>query len=175
MSVVVSDTSPLHYLILCDAVEVLRHLFQEVVIPPTVFQELQQPKTPDRVRAWLQAVPEWVRVQAPTKLDPSLEVDPGEREAICLALEIKAAAILIDDRAGRSAALRYGLAVTGTLGVLELAAGRGVVDLPKVLDKLRATNVRLDAQLVEGALKRDAARRQQERGGRKIRRRDSGS
>ncbi len=65
MSVVVSDTSPLHYLILCDAVEVLRHLFRQVVIPPTVFQELQQPKTPDPVRAWMQAVPEWVRVQGP--------------------------------------------------------------------------------------------------------------
>lgn len=77
MSVVVSGTSPLHYLILCDAVEVLPHLFRQVVIPPTVFQELQQPKTPASVRAWMKALPGWVRVQAPTKLDPSLEVDPA--------------------------------------------------------------------------------------------------
>jgi predicted nucleic acid-binding protein len=41
VSVVVSDTSPLHYLVLCGASSVLPHLFQKVVIPPTVFQELQ--------------------------------------------------------------------------------------------------------------------------------------
>ncbi len=125
MSVVVSDTSPLHYLILCDSVEALPRLFRQVVIPPMVFQELQQPRTPAPVRAWVQSLPEWVQVQAPTTLDRSLAVDPGELEAICLALEIKAAALLMDDRAGRTAAQRCGLAVTGTIGILEMAASRG--------------------------------------------------
>ena len=46
MSVVVSDTSPLHYLIECDAVEILPALFHEALIPPTVHREMQQPKTP---------------------------------------------------------------------------------------------------------------------------------
>jgi hypothetical protein len=41
VSVVVSDTSPLHYLILCGAEAVLPRLFERVVIPPTVFAELQ--------------------------------------------------------------------------------------------------------------------------------------
>jgi predicted nucleic acid-binding protein len=75
VSVVVSDTSPLHYLILCDAVEVLSRLFRQVVIPPTVFQELPQPKIPAPVRPWTQALPRWVTVQAPKHLDPLLEVD----------------------------------------------------------------------------------------------------
>jgi len=39
---VVSDTSPLHYLILCGAERILPELFQQVVIPPTVFAERQQ-------------------------------------------------------------------------------------------------------------------------------------
>ena len=42
MSVVVSDTSPLHYLILCGAETILPRLFRQVVIPPTVFRELHQ-------------------------------------------------------------------------------------------------------------------------------------
>lgn len=160
MSVVVSDTSPLHYLILCDAVEVLPRLFSEVLIPPTVFQELQQAGTPAPVRRWAQSFPEWIKVQAPNRLDPLLNVDQGELEAICLAEEVHAAAILMDDQAGRIAAHRRGLAVTGTIGVLELAAGRGLVQLQDALKKLQETNARLDPELIEGALRREALRRQ---------------
>src|SRR5262249_31622119 len=135
-------------------------LFTEVVIPPTVFHELQQPTTPVAVRNWAQALPLWVKVQAPAQLNPLLNVDPGELEAICLALEIKAAAVLIDDRAGRTAAQRCGLAVTGTIGVLEVAAARGLVELPASLAKLNQTSARLDPELVRGALERDAARKE---------------
>ena len=91
-------------------------------------------------------------MQKPTSLDPSLNVDAGELEAICLAREIHAAAILIDDRAGRSAAVQYGLPVIGTLGLLESAAMRGWIDLPQVLERLQQTNTRLDPKLVAAAL-----------------------
>lgn len=85
MSAVVSDTSPLHDLIECDAVEILPALFQEILIPPTVHRELQHDNAPSRVRAWAQSLPVWLRVQAPAVLDDSLNVDQGEKEAICLA------------------------------------------------------------------------------------------
>ncbi len=154
MSVVVSDTSPLHYLILCEAERILPSLFHQVVIPPMVFGELQQPNTPPPVRAWVQNLPAWVTVQAPKAIDLSLGVDAGETEAICLAREIKAAAVLMDDRAGRSAATRCGLAVIGTIGLLDQAAGRGLIDLPKALERLQQTNARLDPQLIQAALDR---------------------
>ena len=104
MSVVVSDTSPLHYLILCGAETVLPRLFNQVVIPPTVFRELKQPNTPQLVRDWARSLPAWAAVQAPKVVSLSLDVDAGELEAICLAREINAAAVLMDDRKGRSAA-----------------------------------------------------------------------
>ena len=69
MSAVVSDTSPLHYLVECEAIEILPALFQEILIPPTVHRELQHQKTPSRVRAWAQSLPGWVKVQAPAVLD----------------------------------------------------------------------------------------------------------
>jgi predicted nucleic acid-binding protein len=105
VSVVVSDTSPLHYLVLCGAQSVLPILFQKVVIPPIVFRELQQPNTPLVVRAWVSALPDWVAVQTPKSINLIMNVDAGELEAICLAQEIKAAAVLMDDRAGRNAAI----------------------------------------------------------------------
>jgi predicted nucleic acid-binding protein len=118
VSVVVSDTSPLHYLVLCGAQTVLPTLFQKVVIPPTVFRKLQQPNTPPAVRQWASTLPAWVEVQTPKSINLVLDVDAGELEAICLAQEIKAAAVLMDDRAGRNAAIHCGLAVIGTMDCL---------------------------------------------------------
>ena len=87
-----------------------------------------------------------------------LDVDAGELEAICLAQEIHADAVLMDDRAGRSAAIQCGLAVVGTIGLLEQAAARGLVQLTPVLARLRQTNARLDPELIHAAIARDQAR-----------------
>ncbi len=160
MSVVVSDTSPLHYLILCGAETALPRLFSQVVIPPTVFRELQQPNTPAPVRQWASSLPSWATVQTPKTVNLSLDVDAGELEAICLAKEIKAAAVLIDDRAGRTAAIHCGLAVIGTVGLLEQAAARGLLDLAQAMERLRRTNARLDPRLIQAALERNKARNQ---------------
>ena len=159
MSVVVSDTSPLHYLILCGAEEVLPRLFRQVVIPPTVFQELHQSNTPAQVKQWAGSLPSWVAVQKPRALNLKLAVDAGELEAISLAQEIHAVAILMDDRAGRAAAQSCGLAVVGTVGLLEQAAVRGLIDLPDVIARLQQTNARLDAKLILAALDRDKTRK----------------
>ncbi len=159
MSVVVSDTSPLHYLILCGAETILPALFRQVLIPPVVFLELQQPNTPPSVREWARSLPPWIAVQKPKRLNLALDVDAGELEAICLAQEIHAAAILMDDRAGRNAAIRCGLSVVGTVGLLEQSAVRGLIELPSALARLRQTNARLDPELLQSALARDQARR----------------
>ena len=66
-----------------------------------------------------------------------LDVDAGELEAICLAQEIHADAVLMDDRAGRNPAIQCGLAVVGTIGLLEQAAARGLIDQRRVLTPLR--------------------------------------
>ena len=131
-----------------------------MVIPPTVFRELQQCNTPLPVREWASALPPWVAVQTPKSLNLDLDVDAGELEAICLAQEIKAAALLIDDRAGRNAAIHCGLVVIGTIGILEKAAARGLLDLPQAAERLRQTNARLDSDLIRGALERDKSRKQ---------------
>jgi predicted nucleic acid-binding protein len=159
VSVVVSDTSPLHYLILCGAENILPSLFQQIVIPPTVFNELQQLNTPPQVRQWASALPKWVTVQSPKITNLDLDVDAGELEAICLAQEIHADAVLMDDRAGRKAAIHCGLAVVGTIGLLEQAAERRLIELSPTLTRLRQTNARLDPELIRAALARDSSRK----------------
>jgi predicted nucleic acid-binding protein len=53
MTAVVSDTSPLNYLILIDAVDLLPRLFSEVYIPAIVAEELTRGQTPMPVRTLL--------------------------------------------------------------------------------------------------------------------------
>jgi predicted nucleic acid-binding protein len=160
VSVVVSDTSPLHYLILCGAESVLPQIFHLVVIPPTVFRELQQPNTPPQVRQWAASLPAWVAVQTPRITNLAMDLDAGELEAISLAQEIHADAILMDDQAGRNAAKKCRLTVVGTVGILEQAAARGLIILPEIMERLCNTNVRLDPKLIQAALERDKDRRQ---------------
>jgi predicted nucleic acid-binding protein len=128
---------------------VLPALFGEVLIPPAVMTELTNERTPQEVRAWLSNRPEWLRVQAPRETLPQFggQIDDGEREAIALAVEVKAGALIIDDRAGRRQAEALKCHAVGTLGVLADAAERGLVDLAAALKRLRATNFRADSRL----------------------------
>ena len=57
----------------------------------------------------------------------SVFLGPGESEAIALALEVKAEALLIDEAAGRAAALQHGLRPVGALGVLLRAKHKGII------------------------------------------------
>lgn len=41
MSVIISNTTPINYLILIDQIAVLPHLYTRVIIPQAVFGELQ--------------------------------------------------------------------------------------------------------------------------------------
>jgi predicted nucleic acid-binding protein len=97
MIVVVSDTSPLNYLILCEVVEILPKLYERVVIPQAVYAELASPDAPPVVQEWVRQLPPWLTVLNASHLDMSLHLDPGECEAICLAQEIHADGLIVDE------------------------------------------------------------------------------
>ncbi len=150
--IVVADTAPLNYLIQIDQVQVLPKLYGRVVVPGAVIEELGHPSAPSSVRVWMAKPPEWLEIQKVRhlKTDPALKaLDEGEREAILLALELHAHLLLIDERAGRQAAIRCSLRVAGTLAVLEQAAERGLLDFSKALQRLQKTNFRISADILE--------------------------
>src|SRR6185503_11561539 len=103
MKVVIADTSPLNYLMLIDAIEVLPRLYGRVTIPDTVLKELSADNAPPAVSAWAAALPGWMDVQpAPLSEDPSLAaLDDGEHAAIVLAQQQSDVLLLIDDASGR--------------------------------------------------------------------------
>ncbi len=50
---VITDTSPLNYLVLIDVVHILPTLFGKVTIPDAVLRELSTAGAPPEVRAWI--------------------------------------------------------------------------------------------------------------------------
>jgi predicted nucleic acid-binding protein len=79
---------------------------------------------------------------------------PGETEAIAVALQVCAAVTLIDERKASIVARNHGLIVTGTLGVLDIAAERGYVDLKAAVARLLQTNFRAAPAVIEEVLSR---------------------
>lgn len=77
---VVSDTSPLCYLVLIDLIDLLPELYNMVIIPHAVLYELSVPQAPERVQAWIAQPPAWLEVQ-PIENQPNvglIELDLGE-------------------------------------------------------------------------------------------------
>lgn len=156
---VVSNTSPLNYLLLIDAVTILPSLFEAVWVPPQVLAELADPAAPEHVQQFARTPPAWLVNHAPANAPPLPNLHIGETYAIALASEVGADRLLIDDWRGREQARELGLTVMGTLGVLDLAAEHGLLDLREALDRLRQTNFRVNKKLVAFLLERASQRK----------------
>jgi predicted nucleic acid-binding protein len=161
MQAIVADTTPLNYLILIQAIDILPRLYGRVLIPPTVRTELADPLAPGPVREWILEPPVWmevVRLRNPA--DSSLgHLDAGERDAIVLASEQQTMLLLMDERDGTEAARRRGLVVVGTLGALDAAAAHGWINLREMFLRLRKTTFRAPARVMNAMLEQDAKRR----------------
>jgi predicted nucleic acid-binding protein len=149
--IVVADSSPLQYLILLEQTPLLAHLYQQVFLPDAVAAELRAARAPQSVREWMSRPPSWIEV-VPVTADEAAPIaawlDRGERAAIALAERLHADLILIDETEGRAEAVRRSFRVTGTLGILLLAAEEGLIDVPDVLDRLNATSFYTDQHLL---------------------------
>jgi predicted nucleic acid-binding protein len=133
---------------------VLPQLFNVVTIPDTVYAELLHPGAPQPVRDWCANPPSWFVVSAaPIGENPPFpRLDPGERAAIDLALALRADLLLIDDRAGATAAAVSGLNAIGTIGLLDRAASRGLIEIGPAVARLKATNFRYRPQLLDAVV-----------------------
>ena len=154
---VVSNTTPLNYLILIGRAEILRVLYELIVIPGAVFEELTCHNAPKLVRDWTLSKPNWLRVQETPNITDSIldEIQIGERQAIVLAQEIRSEFIILDDRRARRVAIDQGLNVIGTLGILTIAAEKGLINLSEALDDLKTTNFRVSPSLLESLADQD--------------------
>lgn len=138
--IVVADSSPFVVLVNLGHIDVLPALYGQVIIPPEVGVELGMPKRPDPVRSFIAAPPPWLRVQAAASVEAITGLHAGEAAAISLARELQADQLVIDETPGRRAASKRSIPIIGTVGVLELAAERGLLDLTDAFEKVKKTD-----------------------------------
>jgi predicted nucleic acid-binding protein len=82
-----------------------------------------------------------------------------DKEAIQLAEELRTDLLVMDEKAGREEALKRSLPVIGTLGILENAAERGMLDFALTLVELKAHKFFVSPALERDFLERDARRK----------------
>jgi uncharacterized protein len=128
-SLVVSDTSPVRALNHLGLLHLLQDLFTTVLIPPAVRDELLKPTRTCPVID-VSSAP-FVKIQSPrdaVRVQSFLaELDPGEAEALVLAVEVPAQLVLLDERKARRVAERLGLTLIGAVGILLEAKRQGLV------------------------------------------------
>ncbi len=132
------------------------HQIRKLHLIPQLFAETMAPSAVVReISPSLGHVPKWLRVQAPMILPLSLQrLDAGEREAIALALQSAADVIVLDDRAARIQAVRLGLNVIGSAGLLVLARRREHIERVKPdLDAMIAHGLYVSADIYQEALR----------------------
>jgi len=96
-------------------------LLHEILIPDGVAAETVSTVQP---RSWILQRSLSLPL-LPETLLPAL--GSGEREAICLAVEVNASAIILDDEPARKTAAQLKLPIIGTAGILVLAKERQLI------------------------------------------------
>jgi predicted nucleic acid-binding protein len=144
--IVISDTSAITNLAAIQYLQLLPQLYNQITIPEAVYRELAEidPPVPGtlevQMASWLE-VRQVVNRNVVERLQVEVRLDPGESEAIALALELNADLLLIDERRGRAEANRLGVRITGLLGILvEAKQKKLIVNVKPLMDSLIATS-----------------------------------
>jgi len=148
------NSTPLIALSLIGRFSLLKAIFDEVIVPAAVYDEVV---SRGRGRPGVEEVKnaDWVVVKAPkekSSLPPMLlGLDQGEVDVILLAQELEADWVLVDEKLGRRTAKAVGLRVKGTLGILLVAYQAGLISRQEAIEavgRLAESYVRVSTRLV---------------------------
>ena len=139
MRKVVVNTTPLIALADIGQLELLHQLYNEILIPSAVIDEIES--EPART---LVANAQWIKKKTISKTERKslfkARLHAGEVEVILLAEDEKADLVIIDDNSAKKTAKYLGLSVTGTLGVLLKAKQEGIIKEVKPLMNMLIDN-----------------------------------
>lgn len=138
--------------------QLLYRLYGELLIPEAVWQEVVSKGVGhpgvDEIKSAA-----WIKMAAVSNNELVLalqrDLDPGESEAIVLALEKKAELLLMDERLGREAAHYFGIRCMGILGILTEAKHKREIEAIKpVIEMLRdQASYRISDELFQKVLR----------------------
>lgn len=134
---VVSNTTPIISLASIGKLDVLKELFNEIIIAETVYNEITAKKSYGYEEVELEYITVKA-IQGQMYQDLLLnQLDLGEAETILLAKEINADFVIIDENLGYKIAKNAGLNVVRTLSILHKAKQKGIInELKPLLDEM---------------------------------------
>ena len=130
---VVSDTTCITNLMHIERLDILKSVFEQIIVPKQVYDELcvlPKQKTILETEKWIICQ----EIQDRTLYEQVInDLDRGEAEAIALAHSLSADYLIIDERKGREIAESLGIKIIGLLGILVLAKQQNVISELKPL------------------------------------------
>ena len=155
--IIVADTGPLIALALVDLLPALSEMFSKVYIPHAVLAEAIHDAAKPGAKAITTALAQGWIIEKAVSLEPLFEalvelLDRGEAEALALAKQLDAVA-LIDERRGRKVAAKQGIRITGSSAIFIKAKLAGVIDeVAPLIDKLAMHGYRMSDDLKRDVL-----------------------
>ncbi|PSP82797.1 nucleic acid-binding protein [Halobacteriales archaeon QS_6_64_34] len=143
----VSDAGPLIHLAEIDSLELLS-TFDTLLVPETVYREVETGGVPDRL-----ADLSYELVEADESRIGAEELDAGERAALAIADE-RGIVLLTDDLAAREAASDADVEVHGSIGIIALSYGRGLLDRDESASRMRALQHETSLFVTEAVVER---------------------
>ena len=141
--IVIADAICLITLDNLNETDLLPKLYEDICVTPEVATEVGP------------SLPEWVSLRSSAnqtlidKLSEDLEI--GEATSIALAVETPDCLLIIDEKKGRREAIRLGLEITGTFGILMKALDAGFIDEPDtIVERLEKVGFRISESLRDG-------------------------
>ena len=155
-NIVVSDTAAIIHLSKINALQLLRSLYGEILIPQAVYDELtKMGKTrPGALQAMNASWIKVIQIKNPViAVKLRARLDLGESEAIALALETNADVLIIDEALGREIAKKLVNKIIGIVGILLKAKEVGLInEINPYLLNLKETGFRISDELLRFAL-----------------------
>ena len=148
MPEIVCDTAPLQRLHRGNALDVLKSLYDRVLVPESVKEEIDEGREEGLDLPDLDEL-EWIEVVSPG--DPEMVsentgIGVAEREVMALAMETAGAVIVMDDPLGRRHAKLMRQPATGTIGILLRAKSRKLItSIGTILERLDGRGFRMPA------------------------------
>lgn len=159
----ISDSSPLIIFGKINKLDLLEKIFKKIIISKTVFEEIVI-KGKEKTEAFLlenyikkgfieiKELSKTYKKKAEFLLKSNKNLDFGEAETICLALQEKEKFVLIDEKIARNTAEIYGLNPIGSFGVLLILFKRKILnenEINDIVNKILKTNFRVSGNLLQ--------------------------
>jgi len=156
-NVIIINTSPLISLVAAlGNLEVLSVLYDEVIVPFAVCEEILNSKRKVFAQSEFQQATELNKQNKPVKIAPFLlnSLDLGEASVIQVALDQNIRTVCIDETVGRRIARLNGLSVTGSIGILlKYKQQEPSLSIQEAIQNMINQNIYLSQNVINFALK----------------------